>query len=105
MAKFFINRPIVAMVIALLMVSPTFFVVRQLTYHPYDWQRFAANWEPGSGDEFAKALAEGRPVLFEFTADWCGNCHALEAFVFQAPGRVRSLRRPLAERTMGEYSR
>ena len=31
-------------------------------------------WQPWSPDAVAKARAEGRPVLVDFTADWCLTC-------------------------------
>jgi thiol:disulfide interchange protein DsbD len=30
----------------------------------------------------ASALESGRPVMLEFTADWCAPCHELERFTF-----------------------
>ncbi len=35
-------------------------------------------WEPFSTDALAEALDEGRPVLVDFTADWCPNCKLVE---------------------------
>ena len=35
-------------------------------------------WEPFSTDALAAALDEGRPVLVDFTADWCPNCKLVE---------------------------
>ena len=34
------------------------------------------DWQPWSLDAVAKARAEGRPVLVDFTADWCFTCKA-----------------------------
>lgn len=35
---------------------------------------------------------EGRPIVLEFTADWCGACRALEATVFRSPAVAQALR-------------
>ncbi len=32
------------------------------------------NWQKWSAEAVAKGRAEGRPVLVDFTADWCPNC-------------------------------
>jgi len=32
------------------------------------------DWKPWSPEAVAKARAEGRPILVDFTADWCATC-------------------------------
>lgn len=71
---------------ALLLLVPALLAARSLTYHPHDWVRF-------SDDALARARASGKPVLVEFTADWCGNCHFVEGWVLNNRGMVATLKR------------
>jgi thiol:disulfide interchange protein DsbD len=40
-------------------------------------------WQPYSNQAFASARASGKPVLVEFTANWCPNCLSIEATVYR----------------------
>jgi thiol:disulfide interchange protein DsbD len=48
-------------------------------------------WQIYSDRAFADALASGRPVLVEFTANWCPNCLSIEASVFHDPRTAAAL--------------
>jgi thiol:disulfide interchange protein len=39
-------------------------------------------WQPYNTEEIKKAVADDRPVLIEFTADWCLTCKAVEKTVY-----------------------
>ena len=43
-------------------------------------------WQPFNVALLDDALAHGRPVVVDWTASWCINCHALEAFVLKSAG-------------------
>jgi len=77
---------IAGVAVALLLAVPAFLVVRDLTYHPHHWLDF-------SDAVLAEARASGKPVLVEFTADWCGNCHFVEGLVLNNRGVVAALRK------------
>jgi thioredoxin:protein disulfide reductase len=42
-------------------------------------------WQPYSSEAFEKALAEGKPVVMDFYADWCIPCMELERITFVDP--------------------
>jgi thiol:disulfide interchange protein DsbD len=68
-----------------LLLVPSFLAARTLTYHPHQWVPF-------TDAALAQARATGKPVLVEFTADWCGNCHFVEGFVLNNRGVVATLK-------------
>ena len=41
------------------------------------------DWQPFSPESLAKAVASGRPVFIDFTADWCLNCKYNEKFILE----------------------
>lgn len=47
------------------------------------------HWQPWSPGAVAAARADGRPVLVDFTADWCVNCQVNKKFSIEIPS-VRS---------------
>jgi thiol:disulfide interchange protein DsbD len=48
-------------------------------------------WEPYTDAAVAEALAQGRPVVLDFGADWCVPCHELEQNTFTDRGVAESL--------------
>ena len=42
-----------------------------------------SHWTLYTPERFDEALAAGRPVVVDFTADWCMNCKALEIYVLE----------------------
>ncbi len=50
-------------------------------------------WQAYSDQAFAEARASGRPLLVEFTANWCPNCLSIEASVYHDPRTAAELHR------------
>ncbi|MFO7915769.1 MAG: cytochrome c biogenesis protein CcdA [Candidatus Krumholzibacteriales bacterium] len=50
-------------------------------------------WVPFSRERLADAIDEGKPVLIEFSADWCIPCHELERETFSHSEIIRLSRK------------
>ena len=75
-----------ALVVALVLAGPALGLTLALTHHPIDWREY-------SPEAVEAARQTGRPVLLEFTADWCANCQVLEATVLHSKSVVAAIRR------------
>ncbi len=42
-------------------------------------------WKPYSKEAVVESIANKKPVVIDFYADWCPNCHVLEKHVFSRP--------------------
>jgi thiol:disulfide interchange protein len=80
------TAPTVAVVLALLIAVPAFLVVRAFAVKAYEWQSYTPQL-------LTDLRAKGQPVLVEFTATWCVNCHTLEATVLNS----KQIQRAVAE--------
>jgi thiol:disulfide interchange protein len=49
-------------------------------------------WEPFSTQRIEQLRREGKPILIDFTADWCLNCKTNETFALNQPETVEYFR-------------
>jgi thiol:disulfide interchange protein len=76
-------------------IAISLFVAAGVVLVSYDiTMRFVGGllWQPYTDQAFAAARASGRPVLVEFTANWCPNCLSIEASVFRDPRTAAALK-------------
>jgi thiol:disulfide interchange protein DsbD len=62
----------------------------------------SAPWSPAAVEA---ALAEGRPVLVNFTADWCVTCKINERTALTSPGVAAAMERTRAVYLVGDWTR
>jgi len=48
-------------------------------------------WRPYSKEALADSVNQGKPVVIDFYADWCPNCHELDRTVFSDPSVAAQL--------------
>jgi thiol:disulfide interchange protein DsbD len=63
-----------------------------------DWQR----WSP---EAVAKARSEGRPIIVDFTADWCLTCQVNKKTSIEIPSVRAKLKSLNAVALLGDYTR
>lgn len=62
-------------------------------------------WQPWSGEAVARARAEHRPVLVDFTAKWCLTCNAIVKPALESPSVLKKMRELNAVALLGDYTR
>jgi len=65
----------------------------------------AIDWKPWSADAVAEARAAGRPVLVDFTADWCLTCQLNKKVAIEIPQVETRLKQLGAVALLGDYTK
>jgi thiol:disulfide interchange protein DsbD len=63
------------------------------------------DWQPWSPEAVAQARAAGRPVLVDFTADWCLTCQVNKKLAIEIPSVRAKLKENNAVALAGDYTR
>lgn len=63
------------------------------------------DWQPWSPGAVARARSEGRPVLVDFTADWCLTCQVNKKTSIEIPSVRKKLKAINAVAFIGDYTR
>jgi thiol:disulfide interchange protein DsbD len=62
------------------------------------------NWQPWSPEAVSKARAAGKPVLVDFTADWCVTCQVNKAIAIEVPSVEKKLKELDAVTLVADYT-
>jgi thiol:disulfide interchange protein DsbD len=62
------------------------------------------DWQPWTPEAVAKAQSEGRPVLVDFTANWCLTCQVNKKLAIEIPSVRNKLKEINAVALVGDYT-
>ncbi|MCA9027044.1 MAG: thioredoxin family protein [Planctomycetaceae bacterium] len=62
-------------------------------------------WQPFSGERLAELLREGKPVLVDFTANWCAICKTNEKLALNTPNTSQFVRKHGIVTLYADYTR
>ena len=85
MQSFLLALFVFSTTVVLLSIAKPDYLSPAFSQNPNEKKSFLQAWIPYSEQAMQAAIAEGKPVLLDFYADWCGACHELEEKTYTNP--------------------
>ena len=90
--------------VLLLILAYGYVLEKKLAWRHPGEKRGGIDWAPWSQEAVSEAQRGGRPVLVDFTADWCATCLANKNFALEVAPVEKKLKEINAATLIGDYT-